>query len=979
MAKLFNTQTLKEENLPQEQIDQAVASGTHAYMKGTRLPIIAPDGKPYEAPAELLPDLLRDGARLEDPKQTAVREYVDENKGLKGAAKVALGQFADEALMGLPELVLDHNLDPLELAKKEALKKEHQLVNNIAGVAGFAGSLLYGGPVGKVSGLGAKVGLSAERSLAARLAASGVDAGSRSLAKRILAKTLPAAAAMGTEGVIYSAPQALTEAALGEPELAAETILMNGLGGVVIGGSMAGLKELTRLGKDAMFKGTRAAGQKIGLPIAENLDDAARAKATTTGTLETPSEFPGAEPGSFIDNVPESAKPSILEQLAKKKKNAPEIEAAFRDLGVEPLEGAVSASKFVQDLDSALAKKVSPAGIARANKYQEVYDKVDDVIKTNMDNAAPTTALSAGDKAKELMIEAVEKKNAPFKESYKAIQDMSDTIVVPDNQRLKLYNKMLAVADNNRAAGDKLRPLIKQYGDDILSYERATDMEMASRGLRQEMEALHRAGRFEDYQILKSVKSTIDEFADNEIMRQAKIISKEGLPEAQALAKDFIKQKKLVKKDYAEFKGWLEDLSGSARVRARGAGDLIDNLDDVASEKLVDRLFDKKNYKQLEFIKKEMPEVFDTIVGFKKNQIIEKSLKDNKVMQGTFWREYDKIAKDSPELLKLMFSDEQLAKLKSAQTVIQSLPKDINPSGTARGIDMSQFLSPTRMIMNSITDSGMEKALKLSANPTEGLLYTERAMKSAAEKISSIPKKLDNLFKNRNRDMTLRSSTVGAISRLLGTEHKHESKYEQYTDLKERLSEYVNNPQLSADRINGITAGLTKGGAPTVAEQFNAKNSVAMQYLWDNLPKSPTIDTPFKKSQWQPSEHDLSKLERRVNAILNPLSIIDDLEKGTLSKEAVDAVRTVYPKVFERINGEVLQYFMNNPQKISYNDRIKFSLLLGEQFDPSMSPEYIRDFQQTFIEQDVTKEQMPTGRPMKLDSMETDTQRVTFK
>ena len=242
MATLYNAQTRKPESLPEDQIEQALLSGTHGYSVNDKVNVRKKDGSTVSLPGSELNDALASGEySIELPRQTAVREYVDENKGIGGQLKTAVMQFADEALMGIPEQIADVKGDPLETAKRQALKKENAFANAVGGIGGFGASMLYGGPVGKAATLATRAG---EKVVANRLIAKGAEAGANSAAREIAKKIAKSSIQMGVEGATFAAPTAITEAALGDPELAAETLLINGLAGSVLGAGGKAAKEI---------------------------------------------------------------------------------------------------------------------------------------------------------------------------------------------------------------------------------------------------------------------------------------------------------------------------------------------------------------------------------------------------------------------------------------------------------------------------------------------------------------------------------------------------------------------------------------------------------------------------------------------------------------------------------------------------------------------------------------------------------------
>jgi vacuolar-type H+-ATPase subunit F/Vma7 len=260
---LYNVQTGQPDVLTLEQVPAAIEAGTHAYKKGTRINVIGTDSKSYSLDASELPDAFLNGYRLESPNEIAVRDYVKENKGVGGALKVGVGQFLDEAAMGLPELVLNKTQDPLEVAKREALKDEHSAANTIGGLAGFGASLFTGAPLFKAASLAGKA---TENYVAKKMAAATGEKILPGVATSILQNGAKAAAGMGVEGAVVSAPTAITEGMLGDPELAAETMLAGGILGSALGGAIGIAKPLIKLGKEKIAK---AASEKF------NSEDAA--------------------------------------------------------------------------------------------------------------------------------------------------------------------------------------------------------------------------------------------------------------------------------------------------------------------------------------------------------------------------------------------------------------------------------------------------------------------------------------------------------------------------------------------------------------------------------------------------------------------------------------------------------------------------------------------------------------------------------
>lgn len=154
----------------------------------------------------------------------SVADYVEENKGLKGTAKVGLGQFVDEALFGVPEIIAENTETAEEKAKRKAIKSEHGIANTIGGIGGFAASTLVGGPLAKTATTVGKA--------ASRVAGGAIG---DLVSNRLIRTAAEKGIQYGTEGAIFTAPTALAEAVTGNPEQAVERIIAGGLGNALLG------------------------------------------------------------------------------------------------------------------------------------------------------------------------------------------------------------------------------------------------------------------------------------------------------------------------------------------------------------------------------------------------------------------------------------------------------------------------------------------------------------------------------------------------------------------------------------------------------------------------------------------------------------------------------------------------------------------------------------------------------------------------
>lgn len=120
-----------------------------------------------------------------------------------------------------------------------------------------------------------------------------------------------------------------------------------------------------------------------------------------------------------------------------------------------------------------------------------------------------------------------------------------------------------------------------------------------------------------------------------------------------------------------------------------------------------------------------------------------------------------------------------------------------------------------------------------------------------------------------------------------------------------------------------------------------------VDYLQRNAPKNLGASTPFA-NPLPPSKQQMQEWLNRVRAIENPATLLDDLAKGKVTPEAVDAVREVYPETFAVIQARMLDKLSDMQAKgkrPAYKERIQLALILGIPTDPTMTPEVMRAVQ----------------------------------
>lgn len=112
--------------------------------------------------------------------------------------------------------------------------------------------------------------------------------------------------------------------------------------------------------------------------------------------------------------------------------------------------------------------------------------------------------------------------------------------------------------------------------------------------------------------------------------------------------------------------------------------------------------------------------------------------------------------------------------------------------------------------------------------------------------------------------------------------------------------------------------------APNITPQIFATASRSIQYLSSKLPKSSST-LPFDK-QTNPSKLQKKKWLDIYNAIDDPISILKEVKKGTLTSHQKDAVKTVYPELFNEMKQKMLEQMALTKNNYKIPNKTKMSI-----------------------------------------------------
>ena len=110
----------------------------------------------------------------------------------------------------------------------------------------------------------------------------------------------------------------------------------------------------------------------------------------------------------------------------------------------------------------------------------------------------------------------------------------------------------------------------------------------------------------------------------------------------------------------------------------------------------------------------------------------------------------------------------------------------------------------------------------------------------------------------------------------------------------------------------------------------------------------------------QPTAQDVARFTKYMQAIDDPTVVVRGLARGDVSREQVEAVRAVYPRLFSVMQGRIQEEVAKLPRALPYPTRVALSVMFDVPLDASMSPKMVAGFQSQYGQQGGAKQPAPT-------------------
>jgi hypothetical protein len=199
-----------------------------------------------------------------------------------------------------------------------------------------------------------------------------------------------------------------------------------------------------------------------------------------------------------------------------------------------------------------------------------------------------------------------------------------------------------------------------------------------------------------------------------------------------------------------------------------------------------------------------------------------------------------------------------------------------------------------------------------------------------------------------------------------------------YERRAEQLNRLKSDPEGIANRVGGAL-GPNSTAAPKATAVATATALRGIEFLAEKMPPGRTDPYSAQPMLERPriSDAEASKFRRFLAAADDPTIVLDEAAKGTLTREHVEAVKAIYPALYEEMQVQVMESLATSRKKLSYSRRIQLGILLDIPTDKTLSPDFVSAIQGTYAQGagDAESPPPPPARPLNVaGSVQTATQ-----
>jgi hypothetical protein len=272
------------------------------------------------------------------------------------------------------------------------------------------------------------------------------------------------------------------------------------------------------------------------------------------------------------------------------------------------------------------------------------------------------------------------------------------------------------------------------------------------------------------------------------------------------------------------------------------------------------------------------------------------------------------------------------------------------PIGGAAGAALGFIMSPGKVMQAAMAIQGLLEKVN-----TEKAGHLDSFFSKAGRKAAKVGKAAEagaedyvyteGLNTSRAADTAAKAgkrAVTDAAMRLFGN-GSAEAQAENYGKRREQLALLTSSPELMAHQT-----ARALGPLPTIAPQFASAVSMDASRNLALLQRMAPVAAPIggmfggKRRTFTP-QADIEKFAQQWDGVMNPLSVLKDLNKGSLNMDKVAAAKAAHPELFAEIAGDFLDRMASMEGPMNPQAALQADILLGLNGagEPSVAPAFL--------------------------------------
>lgn len=178
-----------------------------------------------------------------------------------------------------------------------------------------------------------------------------------------------------------------------------------------------------------------------------------------------------------------------------------------------------------------------------------------------------------------------------------------------------------------------------------------------------------------------------------------------------------------------------------------------------------------------------------------------------------------------------------------------------------------------------------------------------------------------------------------AVSDALTPDIRQGNDAQWFADVAGQIAKVTSDPESFAEE-QGARLGAIVDHAPQTSDAIISKQLQIYSYLGEVMPKNPGRPTSILAPTWRPNEYQVNEFRDIVRIARKPISILQDLERGTATRAQTKAIQALYPTLYQQMLDQVREQVTKPGSELPYDKELRLGVLFPGAV-PSMTGAFI--------------------------------------